>query len=93
MILMTENLVIITVTMYINFNLILARILKQIIAIKKIYPMKNWKPDIININIQKIIIIVITPPQVQNHIKDTNMKKLIKVVGEKKENHHIKWGI
>jgi len=41
MILMTENLVIITVTMYINFNLILARILKQIIAIKKIYPMKN----------------------------------------------------
>ena len=41
MILMTENLVIITVTMYINFNLILARILKQIIAIRKIYPMKN----------------------------------------------------
>ena len=41
MILMTENLVIITVTMYINFNLILARILKQIIAMKKIYPMKN----------------------------------------------------
>jgi len=41
MILMTENLVIITVTMYINFNLILARILKQIIAIRKIYLMKN----------------------------------------------------
>ena len=73
--------------MYINFNLILARIIKQIIVIKKIYPMININPDIQNMNIPKIIIIVNIPPQILNHIGDANM--MVMAIGEKIENHHI----
>ncbi len=71
--------------MYINFYLILARIIKQIIVIKKIYPMININPDIQNI--QKIIIIVNIPPQILNHIGDANM--MVMAIGEKIENHLI----
>ena len=74
--------------MYINFNLILARIIKQIIVIKKIYPMKNLNPDIISINLPKIIIIVHIPPPIPNHIEGVNMKE----IGEKIENRRCTTG-